>query len=68
MSKKEITFTFESDILAKLFAERLMLYLQMRANVEDIHVIVSLPDARLIPEIERLARGSYAQFKIIKDK
>jgi len=63
---KELTFTFESETLAQLFADRLKLYLKLQPLLVDIHVSVITPEEK-IPEIERLARGSYASFKIVKD-
>jgi hypothetical protein len=63
---KELTFTFESETLASLFAERLKLYLKLNPLIVDIHVSVITPEDR-IPEIERLARGSYASFKLEKE-
>lgn len=63
---KELTFTFESDTLAQLFADRLRLYLKLQSTRDDIHVSVIAHEYQ-VSEIERLARGSYASFKQVKD-
>jgi len=64
--RKELTFTFESEILAQLFVDRLKLYMKLEPLRVDIHVSVVVNTSR-IPELERLARGSYASFKLEKD-
>jgi len=63
---KELTFTFESDTLASLFSDRLRLYLRLDCKRDDIHVTLMAHEIQ-VPEIERLARGSYASFKQVKD-
>ena len=64
---RKLIFTFESEELAKLFAQRLRLYLKLESTREhEIQVTVEVPEIAE-PQVERLARGSYASFKQVKE-